>query len=126
MSRAWLRVEEVRDTLPNGSCTVRYTVTQAYAVPSEVFVFRTDTQEYSHVAVADELTAWPTDREDALVREFKFYRVPSATITALTRTALEATTAHVRRRLSELAEVWDPDTDLPIPGRDTFTYGGDL
>lgn len=129
MSAAWVRVEETVGREDDGrggvTYTCRFVVAQAYGVPRELFVHRTDDGSYSHVATVDDLAAWPNTREEARDLGRTFFRAMGATSHALARTALATLIEHTKRRLAEVAAAWDPEVaSLTVPGERTYVLGG--
>lgn len=130
MSSAWVRVEETVGREDDGrggvTYTCRFVVAQTYGVPPELFVHRADDASYSHVATIDDIATWPGSREEARELGRTFFRAGEASIAAPTRTSAAALIAHVKRRLAEVADAWDPEVDaLVVPGERTYTLGGE-
>lgn len=130
MTAAWVRVEERLDRAEEVGGAVsymcRFAITQAYAVPNALFVFRADDGTYSHVATIDDIANWPISRDAAVEANHTFFRASEVTLPAPSRRALAALSLHVRRRLQEVAEAWDPEVPpLEVPGTNTYTLGGD-
>lgn len=54
-------------------------VTASETIDDAVFVFRTDTQEFDHVATVDDMSAYPDTLAEAQADELEFYRLTSVT-----------------------------------------------
>lgn len=119
---AWIEVEEKRDYLDLGYL-VEFSISRSVDISPALFIHRFDDDTYSHVATIADLRRWPDNRADAATGERMFYRRSVARRELETLGALVGFVAHVRTRLREVVQAWDPQGELRVPGDETYTIG---
>lgn len=121
---AWAEVNESRVREGERWC-VTLDVARSYGVPRELFVFRLDSQSYSHPCVADDVDRWPTTPGDAEAQGVGFYRQSSVSRDFATPREMSEFVTFIRGRLQAVVISWPGETDYETPGTSTYVLGAD-
>jgi len=82
-------------------------VTYASGIAREIFVFETETQDFSHVATTYDMETYPDDRDTAIADGVDFYRKDQAIVVyALEAVAVEAA-SYTLARIDTLARQYN-------------------
>ena len=122
MSIVELTVDRFLDQNEDGPLYgVRFTITRAVGIPAELFLYRTDTEQYSCVAVPQDLLTLPTERTVAQAQFLEFYR----------SNVVETKVSNKRRainfdrdlsvRLDQAVADWDNDDQTNWPRTELLT-----
>jgi hypothetical protein len=101
---------------------VTTTIDQASVIPRELFVFATDTDEFSNVALVRDIESWPATKEEAIARYLDFYRKAEVTREFTIKEKAAAFAADVRRRLEAVNRDYAGETGVLFGGQHTFVY----
>lgn len=94
---------------------VRFTITRAVGIPPELFVYRTETQEYSYVASPRDLIDLPVGYSSAQAQFSTFYRSDTVTRVFPSKRRAIAFDRGIRTRIDEAVLDWDNDDRQPWP-----------
>ena len=110
MSIVELTVDRLSDHNDDGPLYgVRFTITRAVGIPAELFLYRTDTAEYSCVGVPQDLLTLPADRETAQASYAEFYRSAMVTVRMTNKRRAINFDRDLRVRLDQAIADWDAD-----------------
>lgn len=101
---------------------VATTVDEAGAIPRELFVYATDTDEFSSVALVRDIESWPATKEEAVARDLDFYRAAEVTREFDVKETAAAFAADVRRRLEAVTRDYAGSAAVAFGGQQTFVY----
>ena len=94
-------------------------------IAAEIFVFGTETDEYSHVAVADDMQEYPVGKAQAQTDGKAYYRAIEAQVDYTVVVTAQAAADYTKLRVQQLATEYDA-VNSDFIGSDTTTYtGGD-
>jgi hypothetical protein len=123
MSAVRIEVDQQR-TLQDGPVyRVKTQVEYAENIEPEIFVFNTETAEFSHVAVAFDMTEYPVSRDEAESEGKVFYRAIEATVEYPSVAVAAAAAAYTKLRIQQLASEYATANDSFV-GSDKSTYTG--
>lgn len=118
---AWVQLQETRRELPDAFELI-VTVLDAGGIDTELFVYRLDTNEYSHLATLADLDLYPADALSASMEEKPFYRKSQVTRTFKDVAALDYFAAFVRARLTDVCDARNGSTPF-APGDTLYILG---
>lgn len=121
---AWAEVIESRSR-SGDRWLVTIDVARSYVVPRELFVFRLDSQSYSHPCVADDVDRWPTSPGEAEALGVGFYRQSRISRDFATPREMSEFVSLIRGRLKSVVLAWPGETDYETPGSSTYVLGVD-
>lgn len=101
------------------------TVDQAGSIPRELFVYATDNDEFSSVALVRDIESWPASKEEAVARDLDFYRTAEVTRSFTIKEKAAAFAADVRRRLDAVNRDWAGNAGVTFGGQQTFVYSSE-
>jgi len=100
-------------------------VDQAGSIPRELFVFATDNDEFSSVALVRDIESWPASKEEAVARNLDFYRTAEVTRAFTVKEKAAGFAADVRRRLDAVNRDWAGAAGVTFGGQQTFVYSSE-
>jgi len=101
---------------------VTTTIDQAGAIPRELFVFTTDSDAFSSVALLRDIESWPATKEEAVARGLDFYRGAEMTREFTIKEKAAEFATDVRRRLEAVNRDYAGDAGVTFGGQQTFVY----
>lgn len=94
-------------------------------IAAEIFVFETETDEFNHVAVADDMQEYPVGKTQAQADGKVYYRAIEAQVDYTVAVTAQTAADYTKLRVQQLAIEYDAVNNDFI-GSDTTTYtGGD-
>lgn len=97
-------LHQVTAVVEGNAYRVTNEVTQAVDASTATYVYRTDSQKFSHYASAADMAQWPDSLEVAQLSGAGFYRLPSVVRTWETISQMNQDLATSIRRLQSLAD----------------------
>lgn len=92
-------------------------------IAAEIFVFETETDEFNHVAVADDMQEYPVGKTQAQTDGKAYYRAIEAQVDYTVIATAQVAAAYTKLRVQQLAIEYDAVNNDFI-GSDTTTYLG--
>lgn len=124
---AWIVVSQSETTLARTppevtEYVVEITVTDAGAIPRELFVYDTSTEEFSSVALVRDIESWPASKEAAIAAELDFYRDTKVRRSFSVKETAATFAADVRRRLEAVNRDYAGQAGVVFGGQQIFVY----
>lgn len=104
---------------------VRFTITRGVSIPKEVFVYRTDTGLYSHVASPEDLLNMGADRATAQTLFEEFYRSNRVEFKTTNKRRTAEFDLSLRARIDDCVLDWDDDDQNMWPRTDLLVLNTD-
>jgi len=116
-----LTVSQQRAAIPGDLFQTTTTVTEALGIQTQVFVFRTVDQTYSHVATVSDMVWWPNTYEEALEDGNNYYRLASCVVSFDNVSTADEFASYTLVRLDRLTTAYST-YKLEFEGSDTHVY----
>jgi hypothetical protein len=102
-----IEIQQIRSVDEGPVFKVDTKTTYAAAIQKEIFVFQTDTQDFSHVATVYDMETYPNDYDTAVANSDEYYRKDQAVVGyAVQQVALDAA-IYTAARVDSLAHQYN-------------------
>ncbi len=116
-----IEIDQTRTVEDGPIYRVTTSVIYAAGVAREIFVFNTETQDFSHVATTYDMENYPDNRTEALTNSAGYYRQAVVDIGYDTVTVATAAAAYTVARVDYLTSTYSTFTDS-FEGSDTRIF----
>lgn len=123
MSTVRIEVTQERTVTEGPLYNVKTTVTYTQGIEKQIFVFDTETQDFSHVATPYDMDNFPSDRDTAIGDAVDYYREEGADVSYQTETTAYNAAAYTLQRIDSLAVQYDA-VQNEFKGTDMHVYTG--
>ncbi len=98
-----IEIHQVRSVDEGPVFKVDTTTTYASGIEKEIFVFQTDTQEFSHVATVYDMETYPNNYDDAVTTSALYYREDQVVVGFAAQTTAMESAVYTAARVDSLA-----------------------
>lgn len=124
---SWIQVNQTQTVEPAPPpATIQYRlsieVVGAAQIEPQLFVFRTDTDQYLYVATVNDMKAYPPSKAQAQAEDSLFYRASSMTLVFSEQTVAATASTDIQARLARVNRDWGAVSASPFGGVETFIY----